>query len=468
MISPAHLRPLLALLSLFASMALSPFANADVKSAYQREFALLEAEKHSLTQRLQALDTEMNEKVEAARAEIDRLQGRVLSLNLEAERLGELISEVEQQVDTSAEDGDIIDGVLQQASALLEKGNVEFPEAGKDDELADAGQLRFAFANGVALLERVSTVRKQPGEFFAVNGEKVSGTVVHLGQVASYGVSERAAGALAPAGDGGLKVWPDGDTASVARALVSGDPPAVLPMFLYDSLDKGIDRKEEESLVEHVDAGGFIGWVIVGLGALGLVMVAIRAFLLWSAAANTGRLVEECTPLVEKKNYEAAIGLCNKARSAGGRVLASTLKNLHRDRDELEDIISEAVLHETPTLDRFSSIITVIAAIAPLLGLLGTVTGMIATFDIITEFGTGNPKLLSSGIAIALITTELGLVVAIPMLILGNLLSSWANGIKDGMDKSALRIVNVATGVRLSERPPAMTPSPSEPAVSGA
>jgi biopolymer transport protein ExbB len=127
-------------------------------------------------------------------------------------------------------------------------------------------------------------------------------------------------------------------------------------------------------------------------------------------------------------------------------------------------------LHETPTLDRFSSLVTVIAAVAPLLGLLGTVTGMIATFDIITEFGTSNPKLLSGGIAIALITTELGLIVAIPMLIVGSLLSSWANGIKDGMDKAALRIVNVATGVRLSERPRAMPPEPAsgEPAVSGA
>jgi biopolymer transport protein ExbB len=84
----------------------------------------------------------------------------------------------------------------------------------------------------------------------------------------------------------------------------------------------------------------------------------------------------------------------------------------------------------------------VIAAVAPLLGLLGTVTGMIATFDIITEFGTGDPKLLSSGIAIALITTEVGLAVAIPALIFGNLLSGWAESIKDDMEKAALHVMN--------------------------
>jgi len=85
----------------------------------------------------------------------------------------------------------------------------------------------------------------------------------------------------------------------------------------------------------------------------------------------------------------------------------------------------------------------VIAAVAPLLGLLGTVTGMIATFDVITEFGTSDPKLLSGGIAIALTTTQLGLMVAIPFLLLGNMLSGWAERIKDDMEAAALRISNI-------------------------
>jgi biopolymer transport protein ExbB len=99
-------------------------------------------------------------------------------------------------------------------------------------------------------------------------------------------------------------------------------------------------------------------------------------------------------------------------------------------------------MHESTRLDKLSSIILVIAAVAPLLGLLGTVTGMIATFDVITEFGTGDPKLLSGGISIALVTTELGLIVAIPLLLGGNLLNSWAESIKDNMEHSALHIVN--------------------------
>ncbi len=100
------------------------------------------------------------------------------------------------------------------------------------------------------------------------------------------------------------------------------------------------------------------------------------------------------------------------------------------------------MLRETPFIQRFGTQILVVAAVAPLLGLLGTVTGMIATFDIITEFGTGDPRMLSGGISEALITTELGLVVAIPTLLLGNLLGVKAKGILDHLDTGALEVIN--------------------------
>ena len=112
----------------------------------------------------------------------------------------------------------------------------------------------------------------------------------------------------------------------------------------------------------------------------------------------------------------------------------------------MEGIVYEAILQESGPLDRFGSAILVIASISPLLGLLGTVTGMIETFDMITQFGTGDPKLLSEGISIALVTTELGLIVAIPALLIGSLLSAWARNIKRDMEHSALRIINVFLG----------------------
>ena len=99
-------------------------------------------------------------------------------------------------------------------------------------------------------------------------------------------------------------------------------------------------------------------------------------------------------------------------------------------------------MNESSKIDRFGSVILVIAAVSPLLGLLGTVTGMIGTFDIITEFGTGDPKLLSSGISEALITTKYGLIVAIPLLLLGNVLSGWGLRTKNHLEQAALHMIN--------------------------
>ncbi|MDZ7829410.1 MAG: MotA/TolQ/ExbB proton channel family protein [Halofilum sp. (in: g-proteobacteria)] len=109
-------------------------------------------------------------------------------------------------------------------------------------------------------------------------------------------------------------------------------------------------------------------------------------------------------------------------------------------------------MHESTHLERFGSLILVIAAVSPLLGLLGTVTGMISTFEVITKFGTGDPKLLSGGISTALVTTELGLAVAIPALLIGNLLSGWADRIKDEMEKAALRMTNLYEEARADAR----------------
>ncbi|HHE06027.1 MAG TPA: MotA/TolQ/ExbB proton channel family protein, partial [Epsilonproteobacteria bacterium] len=130
-------------------------------------------------------------------------------------------------------------------------------------------------------------------------------------------------------------------------------------------------------------------------------------------------------------------------KGSTARVIKATLRNIKKDRAHIEDVVMENILNESTSIDRFGSFVLVIAAVAPLLGLLGTVTGMIATFDIITEFGTGDPKLLSGGISEALVTTMLGLVVAIPLLLLGNLLSGWAQSIKDSMEQNALHIVNL-------------------------
>jgi biopolymer transport protein ExbB len=213
-------------------------------------------------------------------------------------------------------------------------------------------------------------------------------------------------------------------------------------MFLYESTSKAIEEKSGKTLLGVINSGGSIAWIIVGLGVLAALLIILRVIFLRSASASTGKVDQAVGDLVEQGKLDEALKACKRLKGSAARVVASAVRNLNRDREHIEDIVSEQILHESSHLNRFGTFIIVIAAVAPLLGLLGTVTGMISTFDIITEFGTGDPKLLSSGISIALVTTEVGLAVAIPALVFGNLLSGWAESIKDDMEKAALHVMN--------------------------
>jgi biopolymer transport protein ExbB len=123
-------------------------------------------------------------------------------------------------------------------------------------------------------------------------------------------------------------------------------------------------------------------------------------------------------------------------------VLATIIHNRSLQRQQLEDLVAEAILSERPTLERFLPAVNVIAVVAPLLGLLGTVTGMIATFSVITEHGTGDPRLLSGGISEALLTTQWGLMVAIPALLAHALLAGRVDHIIADMETQALKLLN--------------------------
>jgi biopolymer transport protein ExbB len=334
----------------------------------------------------------------------------------------------------------------------LGREGFELP-APTDDLTEQAELIRRIFERAAGLMRRNGAVRTSRGPFFLTDGTQVQGTLIHVGRVASYGIGDSAVGALAPAGAGRLKLWPL-DAADTALALRDERMPASLQIFLYESLEKAVQQKEEKTALSVIQSGGVIAWVIVILGAAALMLILARVFILWRVGSGTGRLVARLLPLIAKNKRDEAEKICESSRTAAGRVLHTTVCGLDRDREQIEDMVSESILHEAPTLERFGSTILVFAAVAPLLGLLGTVTGIISTFDVITEFGTGDPKLLSAGISEALVTTELGLMVAIPTLLLGTLLSGRAQSILTGLERSALTVVNLAKSTHVQEKAP--------------
>ena len=164
------------------------------------------------------------------------------------------------------------------------------------------------------------------------------------------------------------------------------------------------------TFLERVDQGGLVGYVTMVLGFLGF-LVAVERFVFMMGAEK--RI---------KSQLEAA-GKPN-ADNALGRVLMVYSDNRSEDIDTLELKLDEAIMKEVPEFEKRVGFIKLVAALGPLLGLLGTVTGMITTFQVITMFGSGDPKLMADGIAQALVTTVQGLCVAIPMVLLHGVVSS--------------------------------------------
>lgn len=177
---------------------------------------------------------------------------------------------------------------------------------------------------------------------------------------------------------------------------------------------------------ERIDQGGIVGYIILGIGAIGLLIALVRLINLVSVGSKVNRQLKTA-----------------KASSDNplGRVMQVKDDNPNLDTDTLELKLSESILRELPKLSSMLTLIKIISVVAPLIGLLGTVTGMINTFQAITLFGTGDPKLMAGGISQALVTTVLGLVVAIPMVFIFAYLNSRSKNIINILQQESTGII---------------------------
>lgn len=180
------------------------------------------------------------------------------------------------------------------------------------------------------------------------------------------------------------------------------------------------------SLGERLQQGGLVGYVIIGLGIIGLALVAERLI-------SLGIVGRKIKAQIGQKKADPGNPL--------GRILSVYEANPDADVETLELKLDEAILKETPALERGTVMIKVLSAVAPLLGLLGTVTGMIATFQAITLFGTGDPKLMAGGISTALVTTVLGLVMAIPLLLLHSVVAGRSKSLIQVLEQQSAGVV---------------------------
>ena len=186
-------------------------------------------------------------------------------------------------------------------------------------------------------------------------------------------------------------------------------------------------------LLTRVSQGGIVGYVIVALGVLGVLLALARLIWLQRVQRGVDRQIDDLDAL--------------RSDNPLGRVLSVIgSKPRLEELDTLELKLDEAILRETPALERWQGLIKLLAAVAPLLGLLGTVTGMIVTFQAITQYGSGDPKLMADGISQALVTTVLGLLAAIPLLFLHTLVVARSKALVQLLEQQSAGLIALHLG----------------------
>jgi len=272
----------------------------------------------------------------------------------------------------------------------------------------------------------------QPGAFFLLGPT----AIFKSDDGSAVGTAEQRLGSVEPA----VLTFDDPKITETTAALVDGDD----GRFPLDpSLGNAHKMEEtEETILEHVQKGGPVVYPILGLAAASLLVALFKWIGLTFVRKPSRKRIDLVLDSIAAGKHDDAQRRVEQVPGPVGAMLKEGVANLDKPRELIEETMFEKLLATRLKLQRFLPFIAITAAASPLLGLLGTVTGIIETFRLITVFGTGDVKTLSGGISQALITTELGLIVAIPSLLLHAFLSRKAKGIVDQMEKAAVALMN--------------------------
>lgn len=403
---------------------------SELKLAYQKELAYLQAEKRSLTKQLAQHEKEASQNVKQAKASLQSLRQTHLNLIAELEETKSRHQNLVTNREEFASGEGFANSVVEQARSLTKN-----PPSVSELPLPEA--LSEALNGLLAQIEQGSKISEEPGEFFTPEGNKVQGTIVNVGHLFKFGEAKDLKGPLVQRGSLGAQL------VAGMKGFEEQRKEPLMEAMIWNEKDPYEPEDQGSEIFATVEAGGVIGGVILGLGLFAAGLLLWRAFFIHRSERGFQKTFQDVAQCVKTGHLTKAQLVCQKRSEPLSRVLSKTLGHLRNDRETLENAVSEQMIKESSGLDRFATFITVSAAVAPLLGLLGTVTGMIATFDMIRVFGTGDPKLLSGGISEALVTTMLGLIVAIPTLFFGHLLSARADRLKEQLERAVLQVVNM-------------------------
>jgi len=221
---------------------------------------------------------------------------------------------------------------------------------------------------------------------------------------------------------------PDSHILADATSFTSAAAGTLVPVYIDPTGGNILRLKTQEaSLEQQFHQGGPVGYVITVLLAIGVIIGALRFVALSAAQSGVNSQMKNLANPSEK--------------NALGRILKVYHNNKTVDVENLELKLDEAIMRETPDIEKGIGILKLIAAVGPLLGLLGTVVGMIGAFQMITLHGTGDPKIMADQIAMALVTTVQGLLCALPLLFIHSILQTKSNAILHILDEQSTGII---------------------------
>ncbi len=440
--------------------------------ALRRELA---EEKIPLHDRLAGLEAELDrvrsEHQQATRLrdtrtlDLSNLRNRIKEREEEATYLSNLLSEYVRNFESRLHIAELqrYENVLE--AARLAPDNATLSPAG-----IYAAQTDLLSASIVRLEEALGGVRFE-GTGLDEDGRVRPGTYVLVGPAALFrsadgkdvGTAEQRLGSLEPSA---IPFGNPDDATAAAQVITFGEG-----LFPFDPTLGNAHKIEatEETLAEHVRKGGPVMVPIFALAGAAL-LVALYKWIGLLFVRNPSRTrVNALLHAVARRDERMAMEKAEAVGGPTGRMLAAGVEHIEEPRALIEEIMYETVLTTRLRLQRLLPFIAISAAAAPLLGLLGTVTGIINTFKLITVFGSGDVKTLSGGISEALITTEFGLIVAIPSLLLHALLSRKARGVIDQMERAAIAFMNQVSKAYPEARPvPVAAGTPVTPALPAA
>ena len=356
---------------------------------------------------------------------------------------------------------DYTTGILNQyADALLTRlhpAENQLYKARIDEAAAKAGaagddhqaELEQRFVGARAGIERLGAViggQRFEGEGLRNGSEAVRGRFLVLGPAVYMaggdggfeGVATFTSGATALPTVVALKNATDG---LITRAVESGGE---IP--LDASMGKALEvEAAEESLAETIEAGGMVGHAILLLGAVAFALTLFKVFEIVRFPIPSRRVINDILDDLVSKRVDEAKAKAASLPGMGGDLVRIGVERFYEKRRVLEEALFEKLVVIKPRLDRFLPFLGLTAAAAPLMGLLGTVLGIIKTFKAMALYGSGNQKAFTEGISEALITTAEGLIVAIPVLVLHGLMKSLARGKFSEAEGVAMALMNGTT-----------------------